>query len=49
MLSNDNEEYLIGRLGEPKEYFDFEKLRKSNDVSFKLSRDSLWISDSMSF
>lgn len=49
MLSKGNEEYLIGKSGNTKEYFDFEKLRKSNDVSFKLSRDCLWISDSMSF
>ena len=49
MLSKGNEEYLIGKSGNTKEYFDFDKLRKSNDVSFKLSRDCLWISDSMSF
>ena len=49
MLDKGETEYILDEHGNTKDYSDFNELKISGENAFKLSRNSLWISDKISF
>ncbi|DAC16271.1 MAG TPA: hypothetical protein D7I06_05430 [Candidatus Poseidoniales archaeon] len=49
MLEKGETEYILNEHGETKDFSDFNELKISGENAFKLSRNSLWISDRISF
>ena len=49
MIEKGETEYILNEHGETKDFSDFNEVKISGESAFKLSRNSLWISDRISF